>query len=234
VPAHTLVQLTGIRHSYAEGASRRRVLDDLELTVPKGELLAVLGRSGSGKSTILNLISGIDLPEAGEIHLGGQRLDQLEERQRTGVRRREIGFIFQFFNLLPTLTVAENVRLPLQLNRLDNADSDRRLYQLLEQVGLAGYGPRYPDTLSGGEQQRVALARALIHEPPLILADEPTGNLDADTGAQVFGLLENLVRESGRTLIMVTHNTELAARADRVLRLQRGQLTRETAFNATV
>lgn len=219
-----MVELRGVCHSYPEAGGRHEVLRGLDLTVPTGEMLALLGRSGSGKSTILNLISGIDLPQTGEIAVAQRTVNRLSERDRTLLRRELMGFVFQFFNLLPTLTVLENLWLPLQLNGWRRREAGPRARAMLAAVGLADFADRFPDTLSGGEQQRVALARALVHEPRLILADEPTGNLDADTGAQVFSLLETLVREEGRTLILVTHSTELAARADRVLRLHRGQL----------
>lgn len=225
--AAPLVRLTGIVHRYAEGAGQRTVLDGLDFSAAPGEMVALLGRSGSGKSTILNLISGIDLPAAGRIEIAGARVDMLDERRRTLLRRRQIGFVFQFFNLLPTLTVAENLRLPLQLNGQADATGEQRLHELLAAVELEGFAHRYPDTLSGGEQQRVAVARALVHEPALVLADEPTGNLDADSGAHVIQLLDALVRSAGKTLIMVTHSLELAAHADRVLYLHKGRLQTE-------
>ncbi|MDY6942102.1 MAG: ABC transporter ATP-binding protein [Pseudomonadota bacterium] len=224
-----MVELGDVRHSYLEGAGRRTVLNGLDLQVPTGEMLALVGRSGSGKSTLLNLISGIDRPDQGRIEVANQRLEAMDERGRTLLRRRRIGFVFQFFNLLPTLTVAENLRLPLQLNQRNDEAASKRIELLLHEVDLGGYGHRFPDTLSGGEQQRVAVARALIHQPDLILADEPTGNLDVDTGNHVFSVLERLVRGAGKTLIMVTHSTELASRADRVLHLRKGRLHGEAS-----
>lgn len=216
--------LSGLSHSYLEGQRPRSVLDRLALTVAAGEHVAIVGSSGSGKSTLLNLIAGIDRPDAGRIEIAGERVDGLDERRRTLLRRRRIGFVFQFFHLVPTLTVGENLRLPLQLNGLADAAGEARLQDLLETVGLAGYDERFPETLSGGEQQRVALARALVHQPDLILADEPTGNLDAATGARVWALLRGLTQSRGATLLLVTHNTEQAAQADRALRLQDGRL----------
>lgn len=216
--------LSGLSHSYLEGQQPRSVLDRLALTVAAGEHVAIVGSSGSGKSTLLNLIAGIDRPDAGRIEIAGERVDGLDERRRTLLRRRRIGFVFQFFHLVPTLTVGENLRLPLQLNGLADAAGEARLQDLLETVGLAGYDERFPETLSGGEQQRVALARALVHQPDLILADEPTGNLDAATGARVWALLRGLTQSRGATLLLVTHNTEQAAQADRALRLQDGRL----------
>ncbi|HXF07265.1 MAG TPA: ABC transporter ATP-binding protein [Candidatus Acidoferrales bacterium] len=225
--AEPMVRLAGVRHGYAEPGGWHAVLDDAALTIPAGEAVALVGRSGSGKSTLLNLISGIDRPQAGTVSVGGVDITALSERERTLLRRRRIGFVFQFFNLLPTLTVAENLRLPLQLLGRGGATADRAVADLLEAVGLAGYGPRFPDTLSGGEQQRVAVARALIHEPDLILADEPTGNLDPATGNRVAELLDRLVRQFGKTLILVTHSPDLARHADRILRLQDGRLVAE-------
>jgi putative ABC transport system ATP-binding protein len=184
----------------------------------------VLGPSGSGKSTLLNLVSGIDRPDGGWVEVGGVRLTGLGERERTLVRRREIGFVFQFFHLLPTLTVRENLLLPLELRGRVGPAERERARALLARVGLEGRADAFPDRLSGGEQQRVAVARALVHEPALVLADEPTGNLDPDTGARALDLLEELVREHGRTLLAVTHSRDLATRADRVLRVEHGRL----------
>ena len=225
--AEPMVRLAGVRHGYAEPCGWHAVLDDARLDIAAGEAVALVGRSGSGKSTLLNLISGIDRPQAGTVTIGGVDITGLSERERTLLRRRRIGFVFQFFNLLPTLTVAENLRLPLQLLGRGGAAADRAVAELLEAVDLAGYGPRFPDTLSGGEQQRVAVARALIHEPDLILADEPTGNLDPATGNRVAAMLDRLVRQFGKTLILVTHSPDLALHADRILRLQGGRLVAE-------
>ncbi len=197
------------------------VLRDLELRVDRGEALAVLGRSGCGKSTLLNILSGIDLPDAGEISVAGMRLHALDERRRTLFRRAHIGFVFQFFNLIPTLTALENLLLPLELN--GRSDSDRAA-ALLERVGLGRRGGSFPDVLSGGEQQRVAIARAIVHDPALILADEPTGNLDQETGDEIMELLLGTVREQGHTLVMVTHSDAMAERADRTVRLELGRL----------
>ncbi|CAN5562703.1 ABC transporter ATP-binding protein [soil metagenome] len=213
--------------SYPEGRGRREVLRGVSLEVPAGTLAVLLGKSGSGKSTLLNLISGIDTPESGEIELDGVRLDRLSERERTLVRRRRIGFIFQFYNLVPTLTVEENVRFLLDLGRMPREEARRRATSLLEEVGLADRAGAFPDTLSGGEQQRVAIARALAHDPALILADEPTGDLDADTGERILDLLERLARDHGRTLIVVTHDPAPISRADAVFELHLGRLVAE-------
>ena len=213
--------------SYYEGAVRRLVLQDAQAEFQPGEMAVILGRSGSGKSTLLNLISGIDVADRGQIWVDGQELTALPERQRTLFRRARIGFIFQFFNLIPTLKVGENVSLPLELNGIPPPQAREKAQRLLDQVGLLERWDTFPEKLSGGEQQRVALARALVHDPLLILADEPTGNLDEETGTQVMSLLARLAREQGRTLLMVTHSQEAAAHADRVLRLTHGQLIEE-------
>ncbi|HEX5943043.1 MAG TPA: ABC transporter ATP-binding protein [Anaerolineales bacterium] len=213
--------------SYYEGDVQRVVLQNAHADFQPGEITAILGRSGSGKSTLLNLISGIDEPDSGQIWVEGQELSALSERERTLFRRARIGFVFQFYNLIPTLTVGENVSLPLELNRLPRAQTRQKAEGLLDAVGLLERWDTFPEKLSGGEQQRVTLARALVHDPLLILADEPTGNLDEETGAQVMSLLARLTREQNRTLLMVTHSLEAAAHADRVLRLSHGQLTAE-------
>jgi len=213
--------------SYYEGDVRRVVLQNAHAEFQPGEMTAILGRSGSGKSTLLNLISGIDAPDGGQIWVDGRDLTALPERDRTLYRRARIGFIFQFYNLVPTLTVGENVSLPLELNRVPRLQAQEKVRDLLASVGLLDRWDTFPEKLSGGEQQRVALARALVHDPILILADEPTGNLDEETGAQVMSLLTRLVRERDRTLLMVTHSPEAASNADRVLRLSHGQLVVE-------
>ncbi len=213
--------------SYYEGELRRVVLQNAHAEFSPGEMTVILGRSGSGKSTLLNLVSGIDAPDGGQIWVDGRDLTALSERDRTLFRRARIGFIFQFFNLIPTLTVGENVSLPLELNRVPRAEAREKAEALLDSVGLRDRWDTFPEKLSGGEQQRVALARALVHDPLLILADEPTGNLDEETGSQVLSLLTRLAREQGRTLLMVTHSQEAASHADRVLRLTHGQLVEE-------
>jgi putative ABC transport system ATP-binding protein len=217
-----MIELRDIARSYYEGDTVHVVLHDLSLRVNEGEFVALLGPSGSGKSTLLNLVAGIDLPTAGEVVVGGTVLTSLSERERTLFRRRHIGFVFQFFNLLPTLTVEENLLLPLELNGRPAHPTAAR--ELLERVGLASRAATFPDRLSGGEQQRIAIARALIHEPRLVLADEPTGNLDADTGAHVLDLLERLVREEHRTLFVATHSDRIVERADRVLAVRNGRV----------
>jgi putative ABC transport system ATP-binding protein len=224
---NSFLRFQDLTKSYYEGDVRRAVLQNAHAEFQRGEITAILGKSGSGKSTLLNLISGIDIPDSGEIWVDGQDLTALSERDRTLFRRAQIGFIFQFFNLIPTLTVGENVSLPLELNRIPRPQAYNKAHDLLEAVGLVDRWETFPDKLSGGEQQRVALARALVHDPLLILADEPTGNLDEETGAQVISLLARLTREQDRTLLMVTHSQEAASHADRILRLSHGQLVLE-------
>jgi putative ABC transport system ATP-binding protein len=218
------IRLEHLTKNYQEGPHIRCVLCDLSAAFAHGEFVAILGKSGSGKSTLLNLISGIDLADSGSIWLDGQNLTALDENRRTLFRRRKIGFIFQFFNLIPTLTVMENVVLPLELNGATTLAARRQAGLLLEAVGLLDRARTFPDRLSGGEQQRVAIARALVHDPLLVLADEPTGNLDEETGRQVLELLDRLTRQAGKNLIMVTHSNEAAALADRVLHLREGKL----------
>jgi putative ABC transport system ATP-binding protein len=221
------VELESLRKSYREGGREHRVLDGVDAVVRRGERVAVLGPSGSGKSTLLNLVSGIDLPDDGVVRIGGVDLTALSEHERTLFRRRHLGFVFQFFNLLPTLTVMENLLLPLELKGTVGADEEDRAECLLEAVGLASRAEAFPDRLSGGEQQRVAVARALVHEPTLVLADEPTGNLDEDTAQLVADLLGRLVGDRSHTLLVVTHSRALAGRMDRVLRLDHGRLVAE-------
>jgi putative ABC transport system ATP-binding protein len=186
-----------------------------------------MGPSGSGKSTLLHLIGGLDRPTSGELLVDQRLVGQMADDQVTLFRRARIGFVFQFFNLIPTLTVGENVSLPLELNRISRPQAHKKARQLLDAVGLLDRWDTFPEKLSGGEQQRVALSRALVHDPLLILADEPTGNLDEETGAQMIALLVRLTRKQNGTLLMVTHNPEAALHADRVLRLSHGQLVVE-------
>ena len=200
------------------------MLRDVSLAIAPGEIAVLVGRSGSGKSTLLNLIAGIDRPTAGRVLVDGTDLTALDEDARTRFRRRHIGFVFQFFNLIPLLTVEENLLLPLELNGGVTDAGMARARALLDRVGLGGRGSSLPERLSGGEQQRVAIARAVVHDPGLILADEPTGTLDVETAAAVLELLDTLVRESGKTVIMVTHSREVVGVADRIFAAERGQL----------
>jgi len=219
-----LIRLQGITRGYRDAGVNRQVLRGIDLQIRSGECLALLGRSGSGKSTLLNLLGGIDQPDSGQIEIAGERIDQMPEPRRTRFRRRHIGVVYQFFNLISTLCVAENLRLPLELNRYPEPEITARVASLLEQVGLADRARDFPDQLSGGEQQRVAIARALAHRPLLLLADEPTGNLDAETGRQILDLLTGISRGERQTLVLVTHSLQVARRADRVVTLERGSL----------
>ncbi len=226
-----VAELRDVTKIYREGERRRAVLTGVNLRVASGELVILLGRSGSGKSTVLNLLAGIDSPTDGEVLLGGQSLGRLPERERTLMRRDKIGFIFQFFNLIPTLTVEENLLLPLELaGRLSDAER-RRALELLDTVGLAERHASFPDVLSGGEQQRVAIARALAHDPLLLLADEPTGNLDLDTAEEIIGLLERSARNAGKTLVVATHSREVAELGDRVLTIEDGHFVERRPVN---
>ena len=220
----TLLELRDLSKVYQEGQQTRAVLSDVNAQILLGEFVVLLGPSGSGKSTLLNLISGIDVPSSGQVKFDSADLTSMSERNRTLFRRKNIGFVFQFFNLLPTLTVLENLRLPLELNGITGKIAQSRATDLLEAVGLADRGRSFPDRLSGGEQQRVAIARALVHDPTLVLADEPTGNLDADTGAQVMGLLDALVRQRGKTMVVVTHSADVVDLADRLFLMREGTL----------
>jgi putative ABC transport system ATP-binding protein len=224
---NSFLRFQDLSKSYYEGDVRRIVLQNAHAEFQAGQITAILGKSGSGKSTLLNLISGIDVPDSGSIWVNDEDLTSLSERDRTLFRRAHIGFIFQFFNLIPTLTVGENVSLPLELNRIPRAEAQAKAREMLEAVALLERWDTFPDKLSGGEQQRVALARALVHDPLLILADEPTGNLDEEIGAQMMSLLARLTREQNRTLLIVTHSAEATSYADRILRLSHGQLLAE-------
>jgi putative ABC transport system ATP-binding protein len=218
------LRLLNLSKSYLEGVQVRVVLSEASASIDRGEFLAILGKSGSGKSTLLNLISGIDLVDQGEIWLENRNLTAMSDQQRTIFRRKNTGFVFQFFNLLPTLTVWENVTLPLELAGGVTAEGLTKAEALLDEVGLLDRRKTYPDRLSGGEQQRVAIARALVHDPLIVLADEPTGNLDEETGRQVLAILDRLTRKAGKNLIMVTHSYEATRLADRVLALRDGKL----------
>jgi len=225
LPASDFVRIDGVSKNFTEGGRTRFVLRDADAQFGKGEFVAILGKSGTGKSTLLNLISGIDRVDKGEIWVNSVNLTALSEHELTLFRRRNIGFIFQFFNLIPTLTVFENVILPAQLNNLDSNEARDRAVSLLNTVGLNDRSETFPDRLSGGEQQRVAIARALVHDPMLVLADEPTGNLDEESGLQVLTLLDQLTRQAGKNLVLVTHSQESAAFADRSLFLRDGKLS---------
>jgi|Deesub1362A_J573_1020465.scaffolds.fasta_scaffold08629_2 putative ABC transport system ATP-binding protein len=227
-----LLELRDLSKEYSDAGAVRQVLCGVNAHVAAGEAVAVRGPSGSGKTTLLNLIAGIDEPSSGEVLLEGRPLSALPPAQRTRLRRERMGFVFQFFNLIPTLSVLENVLLPAELAGMPASQARRRALHLLQSVGLDGRAGAFPDVLSGGEQQRVALARALVTRPSLILADEPTGNLDAANGEMVMNLLLDLVRRHGSSLVLVTHSRRVAARLDRVLRIENGRLVREDPSSA--
>ena len=223
-----LVRFARVTKDFTEGSLTRHVLREADLAVPEGSFVAIRGRSGSGKSTVLNLVAGIDRPTTGEVYVHETCITRLSPRDRTLFRRDHMGFVFQFFNLIPTLTVLENVLLPAELGGDKAARS--RASHLLERVGLADRHNTFPDRLSGGEQQRVAIARALVRDPPLVLADEPTGNLDDATGVAVMDLLDAMTRKAGKTLLLVTHSREVAALADRVFTIEDGHLVVQAAL----
>ena len=220
----TEVELRHLSKSFTEGRRRHLVLNEVSADFLRGETIAVRGRSGSGKSTLLNLIGGIDTPDAGRIIVAGIDLTGLTERDRTLFRREHIGFVYQAFNLVPTLSVANNIRLVLELNRVPAREGQQRVERLLDAVGLADRADSYPDVLSGGEQQRVAIARALCHEPAVVIADEPTGNLDDSMAEVVLELLDRLVRERGGTMLIATHSARVASVCDREIEIHGGRL----------
>lgn len=217
---NTDVRLVGVSKTYGDSA----VLTDVDLEVSHGEFVVILGRSGTGKSTLLNLIGGLDEPANGEVHLLGHQLSSLTETQRAALRAEKLGFVFQFFNLIPTLTARENIELPLAINTMPKGESRHRATDLLNELGLSDCAERFPEELSGGEQQRIAIARAIAHEPAVILADEPTGNLDIETGKTVLALLYEICRRRGTTLIVATHSNEVLGLADRVLTINNALL----------
>ncbi|HEX2866897.1 MAG TPA: ABC transporter ATP-binding protein [Ignavibacteriales bacterium] len=220
-----LIILKDVSKSYMEeNNTERKVLYEVNAVLKKGEIVIILGRSGSGKSTILNMLSGIDLPTSGNILIDNIDITKLSEQERTLFRRKNIGFVFQFFNLIPTLTSEENLLLPLELNGVSTVEAKEKARNMLGEIGLMDRAKSYPDQLSGGEQQRIAIARALIHEPSIILADEPTGNLDYETGLVIISLLDTLVRKKGKTMIMATHSREVIGLADRILTVKEGKI----------
>jgi putative ABC transport system ATP-binding protein len=221
--AAPMITLRGVTRAYKMGASTVAAVDGIDLSVAPGEFIALMGASGSGKSTVLNLLGGLDQPSAGEIWVAGVNLTRARPRALVEHRRRRVGFVFQSFNLLAHRTALENVEIPLMLAGVSGAARRERARALLAQVGLAGRAGHEPSQLSGGEQQRVAIARALANEPPILLGDEPTGNLDSATGASVMQLLRDL-NAGGRTLVVVTHDPSVAAYADRVVHLRDGRI----------
>jgi putative ABC transport system ATP-binding protein len=221
----TLVSIKQVVKSYARGKQRIQVLHALDLEVESGEFLALMGPSGSGKTTLLNLIGGLDRPEQGEITVAGKRIDQLSSGQLAKWRARHVGFIFQFYNLLPVLTAERNVEIPLLLTKLSSAERKRNVRAALELVGLAERAKHKPAELSGGQQQRVAIARALVSDPTLLVCDEPTGDLDRDTSQSILELLQLLNRDQGKTIVMVTHDPRAADYASRRVYVDKGVLS---------
>ena len=222
-----VLKVRKVSKSYPLGKEEVKVLKGISLTFRQGEIVAIVGPSGSGKTTLLNLLGALDRPTSGRIDFKGRGLNGLNDRNLSILRRRHFGFVFQFFNLIPTLTAFENIALPLMLDGRGLGAAQDSCLGLLDAVGLAGRASHFPYQLSGGEMQRVAIARALVTEPEVILADEPTGNLDSGTGEVVLGLLIDKAREQRRTLIMVTHDTHVAARMDRVIRMRDGEVETE-------
>jgi putative ABC transport system ATP-binding protein len=225
----SLIVARGVSRTYSSAAGDVHALNDVSFTVPSGALVALIGRSGSGKTTLLNCVGGLDRPTNGTILINGTDVTKLDERARTALRRDELAFVFQTFGLVPMLSAAENVGLPLRLRSVDPIEREARVEHLLELVGLADHAAQRPSELSGGQQQRVAIARALANSPRLLIADEPTGQLDADTGATIMALLQEVVKAEGMTAIISTHDPSIQALADSTLRLADGVLTSSTA-----
>jgi putative ABC transport system ATP-binding protein len=224
-----LVQVNDVHKVFYRGGEKLDILSGLSLEVPEGDFLALMGPSGSGKSTLLNLIGGLDRPTSGSIVVAGEPIDRLPDRKLAQWRARHIGFVFQFYNLLPVLTAEKNVELPLLLTSLSKAQRRQHVATALGVVGLADRAKHYPRQLSGGQEQRVGIARAIVTDPTLLLCDEPTGDLDRKSGDEILDLLQALNREHGKTIVMVTHDPHAAARAKRTLYLDKGSLTTEVA-----
>ena len=223
----TLVQVDGVEKNFRRGAEEIHVLSGLSLDVPQGDFLALMGPSGSGKTTLLNLIGGLDRASRGSVSIGQERIDQMSDRQLAAWRARHVGFVFQFYNLLPVLTAERNVELPLLLTHLGKAERRQHVATALGVVGLSDRSKHFPRQLSGGQEQRVGIARAIVTDPTLLLCDEPTGDLDRKSGDEILDLLQALNREHGKTIVMVTHDPHAAARATRTLHLDKGSLTAE-------
>lgn len=219
-----LVQLKGIAKAYKKGKEHVNVLAKLDLDIRRGDFLALMGPSGSGKTTLLNLLGGLDKPSSGELMIGGQRLDQMSSSQLTKWRARHVGFIFQFYNLMPVLTAEKNVELPLLLTNLSSKQRKHHVAAALELVGLSDRAKHYPSELSGGQEQRVAIARALVSDPDLLLCDEPTGDLDRATADEILSLLQTLNQQQQKTIIMVTHDPRAADHARHILHMDKGAL----------
>ena len=219
-----MIQCQQISKSYHKGATVVTPLQALDLEVPKGEFLALMGPSGSGKTTLLNLLSGIDSPSEGSLTIAGKEISKLSQRELTAWRADNIGYIFQLYHLIPVLTAFENVELPLLISNLSKKERRERVHTALNLVGLEGRHDHTPSELSGGQEQRVAIARAIVADPPLLVADEPTGDLDRESATRILKLLRDLCVEHGKTIVMVTHDAKAAAAADRTLHLEKGQL----------
>ena len=221
----SILSVKDVSKTYQSGNRRLTVLDQVNFDIQAGESIAIVGPSGSGKTTLLGLCAGLDSSSTGSVILNGNAFEKLSEDQRAAARSRDVGFIFQNFQLLPTLTALENVMVPLELKK--RKDAKERALELLEKVGLKDRVTHYPTQLSGGEQQRVSIARAFANEPKILFADEPTGNLDTETGEMIEDLIFNLNREKGTTLILVTHDPELAKRTDRIINIKGGKIQEE-------
>ncbi|NTU71736.1 MAG: ABC transporter ATP-binding protein [Coriobacteriia bacterium] len=225
-----IVEVSGLTKVYGEGDTAVTALDSVDLSVEAGEFVAVMGPSGCGKSTLLNLVGGLDRPTSGTVRIGGEDIAQMDDTKMTELRRRRLGFVFQFFNLIPVLDAAENAALPLTLDGVAAPIARGRAEEWLAKVGLEGRLRNKPDQLSGGQQQRVAVARALVTDPDLILADEPTGNLDSKSGDEIAGLLKQASSEWNRAIIMVTHDVRIASHADRIVFMRDGRVVEDVAM----
>lgn len=226
-----MIELRAVSRSYGDGKTVN-ALREVSLRIPRGERVAVMGPSGSGKSTLLNMVCGLDDPSGGQVLVDGVDIAALSDDARTRLRREKIGMIFQTFNLLPTLSALENVALPLRLQGTSKRETEQKASEMLKRVGLAERSLHKPDQMSGGERQRTAIARALIFKPPILLADEPTGNLDSKTGEEILSLLDDLHREFNTTMLLVTHNEEAAWHCDKILRLRDGRIVKEELVDA--
>jgi len=226
--AGALVRVRDVHKVYTRGSERIDVLQGVNLEVPRGDFVALMGPSGSGKTTLLNLLAGLDRPSGGSVQVGHDRIDKMGEGELARWRSRHVGFVFQLYNLLPTLTAERNVELPLLLTSLSTSERKRHVAAALAVVGLSDRGKHYPRQLSGGQEQRVAIARAIVGDPTLLLCDEPTGDLDRKSEEEILDLLQALNREHGKTIVMVTHNAHAAARARRIVYLNKGQLQSES------
>ena len=227
-----MIRIHNVSRRYHDGQRDVWALQNISISIPEGQVVAVVGKSGSGKSTLLHLIGGLDMPDSGTIGVGTVSVESLSEQRRTAFRLREVGFVFQFFHLLPGLTALENVMFPAEVAGLPRSKAEARARELLGAVGLSAFADSFPDRMSGGEQQRIAIARALVMKPPVLLADEPTGNLDAETGDTIAKLLLDLARSQGTTMMVATHSLELARSTDRIVEIKAGHVTADSAFPA--